>query len=167
LQPQAKKKFRLCHKENLKWKILKKNIFEIWINFFVFNFEKNGHRKWKKLKKNRFSNLDWNMSRKFEMKKFENFIFKIWKFSFLKFEMKISVYFLKKIGHITKWKWKNNWNEEIIYLVYATEIKLLIIPLYHSYHLCIPPYTTCASCAGIQLISAVESFHTGSFPTVI
>jgi hypothetical protein len=30
-----------------------------------------------------------------------------------------------------------------------------------------PPYITCASCGGIQLILAVGSFYTGSFPTVV
>jgi hypothetical protein len=43
--------------------------FEIWIE--IWNF--------------------WNMSRKFEMKKLKIFFFKIWNFSFLKFEMKIFV----------------------------------------------------------------------------
>jgi hypothetical protein len=109
----------------------------------------------------------WNMSQKFEMKKLKFSIFKFGFFSFLKFEMKIFVYFFKKFGHITKWKWKKNWNEEIVYFAYATEIKLLIILLYHPYHLCIPPYTTCASCGGIQLILAVGSFHIGPFPTVV
>jgi hypothetical protein len=55
-------------------------------------------------------------------------------------------------------------NEEIIYFVYVTKIKLPIIPLYH---LCIPPYTTGLSCGDIQLISAVGSFHAGPFPTVV
>jgi hypothetical protein len=54
-------------------------------------------------------------------------------------------------------------NEEIIYFVYAIEIKLSIISLYH---LCIPPYTTWASCGGIQ-ISAVGSFPTDPFPIVV
>jgi hypothetical protein len=115
------------------------------------------------------------LSRKFEMKILKFFIFKIWNFSFLKFGFFIfeiwngnfCLNFYKQIDHITEWKWKNNWNEEIIYFVYATEIKLPIIPLYHPYHLCIPPYTTCASCGGIQLILVVGSFHTGPFPTVI
>jgi hypothetical protein len=51
-------------------------------------------------------------------------------------------------------------NEKIIYFIYATEIKLPIIPLYH---LCIPPYTTCVSCGDIQLISDVRFFHPGPF----
>jgi hypothetical protein len=33
------------------------------------------------------------------------------------------------------------------------------------YHLCIAPYSTGANCGGIQLISAIRSFHTGPFPT--
>jgi hypothetical protein len=89
----------------------------------------------------------WNMPRKLKWKNLKFFIFEIW----------------KKFGHITRGKLKN-WNKEIIYFVYATEIKLPIIPLHH---LCIPPYTTCASCGGIQLISAVRSFHIGPFPTVV
>jgi NADH:ubiquinone oxidoreductase subunit B-like Fe-S oxidoreductase len=31
----------------------------------------------------------------------------------------------------------------------------------------IPPYTTGASCCGIQLISTIESFHTSTFETVV
>jgi hypothetical protein len=124
-----------------KWKILKKIDFEIWMEI------------WKKMK---YVTKIWNEKKmNFSFLKFEIF-------SFLKFEMKISIYFFK-IGHITKWKWKNNWNEEIIYFIYATEIKLPIIPLYHPYHLCISPYTTCACCGDIQLISTVGSFHTGLF----
>jgi hypothetical protein len=89
--------------------------------------------------------------------KIENFhFFKFGIFHFWNLKWKFLFIFLKKFGHITKWKWKNNWNEDIIYFVYATEIKLPIIPLYH---LCIPPYTTCTSCGGIQLILAVWSFH--------
>jgi hypothetical protein len=140
--------------------------------FLIFG-KKNGHRKWKKLKKNDFEIWIeiwkfWNMSRKFEMKKLIFFsIFKFGIFHFWNLKWKFLFKFFKKFGHITKWKWKNNWNEEIIYFIYATEIKLPIIPLYHSYHLCISPYTTCASRGGIQLILAVGSFHTGPFPTVV
>jgi hypothetical protein len=75
-------------------------------------------------------------------------------FSFLKFEMKISIENLKKKAISPEG------NEEIIYFVYVSEMKLPIISMYH---LCIPPYTTC----GIQLISAVRSFHIGLFPTVL
>jgi hypothetical protein len=87
-----------------------------------------------------------NIPRKFEMKNVENFHFlnlkwKYWKFAFLKFEMKISIWNFKN-SHITREKWKF-WNEEIIYFVYTTEIKLSIIPLYHLcsmyttvYHMC-------------------------------
>jgi hypothetical protein len=54
----------------------------------------------------------------------------------------------EKNGHITRANEKN-WNEEIIYFVYTTEIKLPIIPLYLLYHLwSIPPYTTVASYGG-------------------
>jgi hypothetical protein len=61
------------------------------------------------------------------------FIFEIW-------NENLCLIFLK-ISHITKWKWKNNWNEEIIYFVYATEIKLPMIPPIppmHTtlYHMC-------------------------------
>jgi hypothetical protein len=55
-------------------------------------------------------------------------------------------------------------NEKIIYFVYATEIKLLIIPLYHLY---IPFYITSESCGGIPLISAIRPFHISPFPTVV
>jgi hypothetical protein len=125
-----------------------------------------------KIEKNRlrfglkFENLKyvtkiWNEKTEiFHFVNLEFFIFEIW-------NEKFCLFFLKKFGHITKWEWKNNWNEKIIYFVYATEIKLSIIPLYHSYHLCIPPYTTCASCGGIQLILAIGSLHTGPFPTVV
>jgi hypothetical protein len=105
-----------------------------------------------------------------ENSKWKNWFFSIFKFGIFHFwnlKWKFLFKFFKKFGHITKWKWKNNWNEEIIYFIYATEIKLPIIPLYHSYHLCISPYTTCASRGGIQLILAVGSFHTGPFPTVV
>jgi hypothetical protein len=98
----------------------------------------------------------------------ENLKWKNWNFSFLKFGIFIFEIWneIFCLYHQMEMK-KNNWNEEIIYFVYATEIKLPIIPLYHPYHLCIPPYTTCASCGGIQLILAVGSFHTGPFPTVV
>jgi hypothetical protein len=62
---------------------------------------------------------------------------------------------------------KKQWNEEIIYFVYPTEIKTSNNTPYHTYHLCISPYTTCASCGVTQLILAVGSFHTGHFPTVV
>jgi hypothetical protein len=114
-------------------KIEKKIDFQIWIEIYHENL------KWK----------NWN----FHFVNLKIFIFEIW-------NAKLCLFlFFCKIGHITKWKWKSNWNEEITYFVYAAEIKLPIIPLYHPYHLCIPPYTTCASCGGIQLISAVGSFH--------
>jgi hypothetical protein len=77
--------------------------------------------------------------------------------------MKISIWNLKKLTISPEGNEKNS-NEDIIYFVYATKIKLLIIPLYH---LCIPPYATGASYGGIQLISYVGSFHTSPFPTVI
>jgi hypothetical protein len=73
--------------------------------------------------------------------------------------MKISVWNLKKMA-ISQERNENNWNEEIIYSVYTTKIKLLIIPLYH---ICIPPYIVGASCGGTQLILVVRSFHTGFF----
>jgi hypothetical protein len=94
-----------------------------------------------------------------EMGKFEQKIlfwkFEIWnekkmKFSFLKFEMKISVWNLKKKfaisleGNEKKLKWR------ITYFIYATEIKLSITPLYH---LCVPPYTTGTSCGSIINLS--------------
>jgi hypothetical protein len=120
-----RKKFRLCHKENLKWKISFK------MNCFFWNLKKkwqyHQRGKWKELKKmilkytTRGKWKNWNMPRKF-------------------------------------------WNEEIIYFIYVTEIKLSIIP---SYHLCILPYSTGASCCGIQLISAVGSFHIGPFSTAV
>jgi hypothetical protein len=126
----------------------------------------------KKFEKNRFWNLDWNLkilkyvmkiwNEKIEIFHFLNlefFIFETWNENFCLHFFKICSYHQMEM--------KNNWNEEIIYFVYATEIKLPIIPLYHPYHLCIPPYTTCASCDGIQLILAVRSFHTGPFPTVV
>jgi hypothetical protein len=82
------------------------------------------------LEKNQFWNLNWNL------KKFGHITSatkiwneKIWKFSFLKFEMKFP-FEIWKNGHITRGRWKN-WNEAIIYFVYATEIILPIIPLYH------------------------------------
>jgi hypothetical protein len=102
---------------------------------------------------------------------------KIWKFSFLKIEMKTFENF-----HFwnLKWKfpfeiWNKNWpyhRREIkkikmkkSYISFkATGMKVPIIPMCH---LCIPLYTTCASCGGIQLISAVRSFHTVPFPIVI
>jgi hypothetical protein len=71
-------------------KNFEKNIFEFWIEIFLFSsFEKIGHRKWKNLEKIDFEIWmeiwkNWNMSRKFEMKKLKFFIFEIW-FSFLKF----------------------------------------------------------------------------------
>jgi hypothetical protein len=105
----------------------------------------------------------------FEMKKFENFHFLNLKWKSLKIFIfaigneKVSFLKFEKIGYITIGKWKN-WNEEIIFFIYVIEIKLPIIPLYL---LCIPPYTTCASCGGIQFISAVESFHTDPFLTVV
>jgi hypothetical protein len=137
------------------------------------NFEKNGHRKWKKLKKIDFEIWIeiwkfWNMSRKFEMKNWNFSFFKIWNFHFWNLKWKFLFnFFLKKLAISPNGNEKNNWNEEIIYFVYATEIKLPIIPLYHPYHLCIAPYTTCASCGGIQLILVVGSFHTNPFPTVV
>jgi hypothetical protein len=51
-------------------------------------------------------------------------------------EMKISVWNLKKKLATLSEGNEKNWNEEIIYFVYATEIKLPIIPLYHLYHMC-------------------------------
>jgi hypothetical protein len=47
----------------------------------------------------------------FEVKKLKIFIFEIWnenfwKYSFLKFEIKISIWNLKTYGHITVGKWK-------------------------------------------------------------
>jgi hypothetical protein len=52
------------------------------------------------------------------------FIFEIWnekkwKFSFLKFEMKIKVSMLKKLV-ISLEGSEKKWNEEIIYFIYAT-----------------------------------------------
>jgi hypothetical protein len=60
------------------------------------------------------------------------------------------------------------WRNHIFHLCHQD--KHPILPLYHPYHLCIPPYTTCAGCGGnggIQLISGVGSFHIGPFPTVV
>jgi hypothetical protein len=79
------------------------------------------------------------MPRKFEMKNL--------KISFLKFEIKKLVISPKGIG--------KNLNEEIIYFIYATEIKLSIIPLYH---LCIPPYTTGAWWYTINLNHQILSY---------
>jgi hypothetical protein len=113
----------------------------------------------KKWKKKRISILDWSLKKMKYVTKI--FIFKFWNFHFWNLKWKFLFNFFKKNwSYITKWKWKNNWNEEIIYFFYATEIKLPIIPLYHPYHLCIPPYTTCASCGGIQLISESLYFFT-------
>jgi hypothetical protein len=122
---------------------IKKRIdFEIWIEIWPYR-----HREMKKLK---------------YVTKIRNE--KIWKFTFLKFEMKISVWNLKKNWPYHQWEMKKIWNEKIIYFVYAIEIKFPITPLYH---LCVPPYTTGASCGDIQLISAIGSFHTDPFPTMV
>jgi hypothetical protein len=73
----------------------------------------------------------WNMPRKFEMKNMKLFIFEIWnerkwKLSFLKWKFPFEK--LKKMAISLEGNEKN-WNEEIIYFVYATEIKVPIIPL--------------------------------------
>jgi hypothetical protein len=74
--------------------------------------------------------------------KIETFIFEIWNEIFrLKFE--------KKIGHITRGKWKKNEMK-----------KSYITPIIPLYHLCISRYIIGVSCGGIQLISVVRSFHT-------
>jgi hypothetical protein len=125
------KKFEKNHLWILNWKflfwVLKKLAIgngKIWENDFEI---------WMEIWKNEIchENLKWK-NWKFSFLNLKIFIFEIWNENFC-------LIFLKN-GHITKWKWKNNWNEEIIY--FATEIKLSIIPLYHSYHLCMPPYTT-------------------------
>jgi hypothetical protein len=171
--PQGKLKWKILKQirfRNLNWKFLFLNFQKKWSyhqremeNFGKkINFEfwkKIGHTtsgKWKKLK---YAMEIWNE--------------KNWKFSFLNFEMIFCIFEIWNENFCLKFekKWpyhqremKIIWNEEITYFVYATEIKLPIIPLYH---LCIPPYITGASCGGIQLISAVRSFRTGHFPVMI
>jgi hypothetical protein len=135
-----RKKFDYAKRKNWNEKI-EKNVIEIWIDFFVllknwpyhqremekvekkrfWNLKKFGHTtrgKWKKLKcATKICKKIWN-------EKFEHFHFWNLKWNFL-FEI---------------WKnWPYHWrnvkkigNEEIIYFVYATEIKLPIIPLYHQ-----------------------------------
>jgi hypothetical protein len=106
-----------------------------------WNLKKSGHTtrgKWNKLKCARkiwnekfenfyFWNLKWKILKFFifetRNEKFEYFIFEIWnEISYSKFEKNRPYHRrnMKKIG-----------NEEIIYFVCATEIKLPIIPLYH------------------------------------
>jgi hypothetical protein len=73
----------------------------------------------------------------FEMKNWKTFISEIsneknWKIPFEIWNENFRLKF-QKIGHTTGGKWKKIWNEEIIYFVYATEIKLWIIPLYCVY----------------------------------
>jgi hypothetical protein len=81
------------------------------------------------------------------------FVYATKKNDFFKFEMNIFVFeFWKKNWPYHQMGMKKVWNEEIVYFVYATEKKLLIILLYH---ICIPPYTTDASCGGIPLISTI------------
>jgi hypothetical protein len=124
---------------------VEKNDFEIWIEIWKF----------------------WNMSRKFEIKKLKFFILNFGIFHFWNLKWKYLFNFFKKMAISPNGNEKTIEMKKIIYFVYATKIKLPIIPLYHSYHLCIPPYTTCISCGGIQLILAVGSFHTDPFPTVV
>jgi hypothetical protein len=114
------------------------NWIEIWKKNWFWNLNKIGHTKG--------NGKNWNTSRNFEIKFFINFHF--WN---LKWKFPLN---LKKLATSAEGNEKN-WNEEIIYFVYATDIKLLIIPLYH---LCVPPYITGVSCGGIQLISAVKPF---------
>jgi hypothetical protein len=101
--------------------------------------------------------------------------------SFFKFEMKIHFWNFKKNFHTTKRKWKNfeifhvchqenlkwneyfygemkKWNEEIICLCQQKNT---------TNNTSIPPYTTCACCGGIQLISTVISSHTNPFETMV
>jgi hypothetical protein len=89
------------------------------LNWNLKNLGHTARGKWKKLK---YATKIWNE----KIWKFSFFIIwneTIWNFSFLKFKMKNSI--------------SLEGNEEIIYFVYATEIKLIIIPLYH---LCIQPW---------------------------
>jgi hypothetical protein len=137
---------------------------KFWKNL-ILKFEKIWPYHQREMKKNEIChrNLKWKNLKIFIFELWlKNFVFEIWNENFrLKFEMKISVWNLRK-----KWPYQGNeknWNEEITYFVYATEIKLPIILLYHVYHLCIPHYTTSANCGGIQLILAVRTFHTGPF----
>jgi hypothetical protein len=162
-------KNRLCCKENLKWKKLIFFLNLNW-NFLFLNFKKFSHTtrgKWEQ--KNRFWNLNWNL-KIFEIchekmkwnEKFENFCFwnetnKKIHFWNLKWKFMFEIWFFLAIsleGNEKKLKWRN-----------------------HIFHLChgdktfnntlIPPYTTGASCGGIQLISVVGSFHIDPFPTVV
>jgi hypothetical protein len=143
-------------------KKLKNIVFEIWIENYVFAFwkkwpyhQREMEKNWKKIDFEiwieifRFWNLK-NLARppernkkietfrlchqgKIEMKRFENF-------HFLNFEMKISVWNLKKMA-VPPQRNEKNWNEEIIYFVYATDIKNFnntpIPPMYTTlYHKC-------------------------------
>jgi hypothetical protein len=118
----SQRKFEMKNFEKKLVLNFKLNFFEFWKRKFwrkilFLKFEKKiGHTtrvKWK----------DWNMPQKLKWKLkwifLKIFIFEIWNENVgLKFEKNV---------HITRGKW----NKEIIYFVYATEIKLSIIPLYH------------------------------------
>jgi hypothetical protein len=117
----------------------KKLFLKFELKIFVFwILKKVGHRKWKILKKKLIFKFGLKYVTKIWNEKIEFFIFLIWNFSFLKFEMKISVQFILKIGHITKWKWKKQlkWRNHIFRLCHKdkTSNNTPIPPMYTTLH---------------------------------